>query len=51
MLIATFAPMLTLLPVMAMVFLPRRTPSLRPIRIDGRHYHNAPGTIEHYVTL
>jgi hypothetical protein len=49
-LIATLAPMLTLLPVLAIVFRPRRARAPLVIRIDGRHYRNAPGTIEHEVT-
>jgi hypothetical protein len=49
-LIATLAPMLTLLPVMAMVFLPRRARAPVVIRIDGRRYQDAPGMIENEVT-
>jgi hypothetical protein len=39
--------MLTLLPVLAVLFAPwhRRAPVA--IKIDGRHYRGAPGTIEH----
>ena len=46
-LIATLGPMLTLLPVLAVLFAPwhRRAPVA--IKIDGRHYRGAPGTIEH----
>jgi hypothetical protein len=47
MLIAITGPMLTLVPVLAIVFLPRRARAPVAIRIDGRHYRNAPGTIEH----
>jgi hypothetical protein len=46
-LIATLAPMLTLLPVATIVFTPRRKREPVAIRIDGRRYRNARGTIEH----
>ena len=46
-LIATLGPMLTLLPVLAVLFAPWHRRGPVAIKIDGRHYRGAPGTIEH----